>query len=166
MDDNSICEAFSKALDLELEGISFYEGCAKHTDNEDGKKMFLHLAGEEKTHYKNVAEIFSNLYHDRFCKYEQLHQDNEDSGVFEEKVPGGNLNEASDALDALNIAVNAEDNSIKLYETLAENVADQDSKVFFTKMVDEEKNHKSILESEAQFVTETGEFKDFTQVTM
>ncbi len=88
------------------------------------------------------------------------------SGIFEEKIPGGNLNDRSDALDALNIGIKAEDNSIKLYTKLSQASFQPDTIKLFKQLIEEERMHRSILENEVEFVTETGEFHDFKTVTM
>jgi rubrerythrin len=165
MDDREVCDAFARALDLEAEGIDFYNACASKTGNENGKSMFNYLAGQEKVHYDKVAELFKSLYDRQYCVYTEGLERAGASGVFEGSVPGGSLNEKSDALDALNIGIKAEDNSIELYQKLAEWSEDKDRKIFFTKLVDEERTHRSILEAEVEFITDTGEFHDFKTVT-
>ncbi len=164
MEADGMCDAFNKALDLEIEGYWFYIGCSQHTDNEAGQKLFKHLADEEKVHYDKVAEIYGENFETEFCEYEKKKK--EPSGIFEEKVPGGSINEKSDALDALNIAVRAEENSIDLYKKMSGMADDHGVKVFFEKLVKEEEKHRSILEAEQEFITETGEFRDFRTVTM
>jgi len=170
MEGVEVCDALTRALDLEVEGMEFYAKCAEHTSSRDGKDMFKHLAGEEKVHYEKVTDIFKRLYNDEYCSYAEAHRRVgmrvSGGGVFEKKVPGGNLDDESDALDALNIALKAEENSIRLYEKLAAGTSDRDARVLFTRLVDEERTHRSILEAEAEFITETGEFHDFKTVTM
>lgn len=166
MDAGEMFDALSRALDLETEGYEFYMRCAENTKSKEGQEMFRYLAEEEQTHYKKVKEIFKNEFRKEFEKYEGISEEMGQSGVFEEKVPGGNLDEKSDALDALNIAIKAEVNSIELYEKLAEGSSKPDIKNLFEKLAEEEKKHRSILEAEVEFVTETGEFHDFKAVTM
>ena len=83
------------------------------------------------------------------------------SGVFE-----GDLNEKSDSIDALNIGVEAEEKSIKLYRELEEAAEENDLKQVFRKLIHEEQKHLAILNKEIDFVTETGEYYDFTAVSM
>ncbi len=68
-------------------------------------------------------------------------------------------------LDALNIALKVEDKSIKLYSRLARESENPELRSFFKELVREEENHRSLLETEIEFVTETGSFKDFRVVT-
>jgi rubrerythrin len=159
-----ICLAFSRALALESEGVRFYGECAKKTKDKSGAQMFKYLAGEEKTHFKKVSELFNKEQNKGYCQYVKESKDGR-SGVFERDVPGGKLGGKSDSLDALNVGIRAEDNSIRLYEYLSVNAMTQKGRELFAKLVDEERRHRIILETEVEFVTDTGEFHDFKQVT-
>lgn len=166
MDKESVCEAFERGLDLEAEGMEFYLKAAKATSNKQGRDMFNHLADEEKVHYDNIASLYEKLYNKQYCLYKEKSGERADSGVFEEKVSGGIISEKSDALDALNIAIKAEENSIELYGRLAKDAPDEEARIFFSHLVEEEQKHRQILEAEVEFITETGEFTDFKTVTM
>lgn len=80
-------------------------------------------------------------------------------------VPGGNLDAKSDALDALNIAIKAEDNSVLLYQRLAGGSKNEKLKKVFMQLAAEEKKHFYILENEVESVTKTGAYSDFKIVT-
>jgi rubrerythrin len=159
-----LCDALSRGLDLETEGMEFYLGCAGNTANKGGKDMFDFLAREEKLHYDKISELFRS--HDEEAYLAYVEAKGLTSGVFEAKGPGANLDEKADALDALNAGIKAENNSIRLYERLSEEAPTEDIRSLFMRLVGEEKNHKNILESEIEFVTKTGDFKDFRAVTM
>jgi rubrerythrin len=157
-------DALSRALDLEVEGRQLYLNCAINTSNNDGKSMFNFLANEEKIHYEKVAKFFEKNDYTSYCNY--VEAKGLSSGVFEKKVKGGNLDGKSDALSALNVGIRAEENSIKLYQRLADDAENSNIKKFFEKLVVEENKHKLILVTEVEFVTDTGEFHDFKTVTM
>jgi len=166
MEIGEFCDALNKALDLEIEGHEFYTGCAEHTSRKEGQDFFRYLAGEELVHYDKIAEIYRDNFDKEHCDYRDRTQDmGKASGIFEKRVPGGNLDDKSDALDALNIAIRVEENSIRLYEDLAKKSEDPEMRGFFERLVREEENHRSLLETEVEFVTETGTFKDFKIVT-
>jgi rubrerythrin len=162
--DIELCAGLIKALNLELEGQEFYSMCAKSTDDVNGKIMFEYLSGQEKTHYGRVLDIFKGLQSDGYCRYAEVAGERGQARVFEGDIPGG-LAEGGDSLDAINIAINAEDNSIRLYESLADKTEDDDARVFFRKLAGEEADHKNILEAEVEYITKTGEFHDFRTVT-
>ena len=168
MDSNDICDALSKALYLEAEGHEFYIKCSQSTKNNDAQGMFKYLAREEEIHFKKVEEIFEREFkkeyeaHMKTCKPPGSIKP---SGVFEKNIPGGRIDEKSDALDALNIGIRAEDNSIRLYERLAKESFQPDTIKLFEHLAEEERKHHAILEAEVEFVTQTGEFHDFKTVT-
>jgi rubrerythrin len=87
------------------------------------------------------------------------------SGIFERNVEGGNLDDKPDALAALNVGIRAEENSINLYQKLADEAEDIQIREFFEKLVSEENRHRLILQTEVEFVIDTGEFHDFKTVT-
>jgi rubrerythrin len=163
--EREVCDALGKALELETEGRQFYVACAKNTLNADGQAMFKYLADEEQKHYDKVKEIFRAEHERGWCLHQKGIEGSPASGVFERNVPGGNLDRGSDALDALNVAIRAEDNSIALYQYLAMNASAKESRDIFLRLAAEEKRHRIILETEVEFITGTGEFHDFKTVT-
>ncbi|MFH0862200.1 MAG: ferritin family protein [Candidatus Altiarchaeota archaeon] len=162
--DSTMCGALGRALDLETEGRQFYLRCAQSTTSPEGKNMFTFLANEEKLHYERIAELYEREEYKAYCDY--VEAKGLTTGVFEKRVKGGNLDEKSDALSALNVGIKAEENSIELYSTLANGASSEQMRMFFERLVSEERNHRNILGNEIEFVTGTGDFRDFTAVTM
>ena len=169
MDVNEICDALNRALYLEAEGHEFYIKCSQNTKSKEAQQMFNYLAKEEETHFKKVEDIFEREYkreYDEHMKTCKPPGKIPPSGVFEKNIPGGRVDDKSDSLDALNIGIKAENNSIKLYEKLAKEAFQPDTIKLFKQLAEEERRHRSILEAEVEFVTQTGEFHDFKTVTM
>jgi rubrerythrin len=165
MDEKKFCSVMENALTLEEEGIEFYGKCGEKTTDKEGKAMFSYLAKEEVGHYNRVAEIFRIHLSSGYCDYIAAKKDRKPSGIFEKNISGGSLHDKSDILDALNIGLRAEENSIKLYKSLAEEAEDEDVKAAFQQLVSEEEKHRSMIENEIRHVTETGDFHDFRIVT-
>ncbi|MBN2014747.1 MAG: ferritin family protein [Candidatus Altiarchaeota archaeon] len=166
MNSNGFYSALDKALNLEIEGHEFYMQCAEHTTSREGQEFFRYLAGEELIHYDKIVEIYKKRSNRGYCEYRnRIKKMKKADRIFEKHVPGGNLDKRSDALDALNIAIRVEDNSIKLYHELAEKAEKPDLRRFFKELLGEEEKHRSLLETEIEFLTETGSFKDFKVVT-
>ncbi len=159
MDDEEICNALNDAMKLEIEGYEFYLACADHTTNLAGRDMFKYLAAEEQVHLDKLREFRREMK----CEYREMEW--EKTNVFEENVPGGNLDNTSDAVDALNIGIKAEDNSIALYKKLADEAPNMETRKFFRELVEEERKHRMILENEMESITKTGAFFDFREVT-
>jgi rubrerythrin len=162
--DASMCDVLGRALDLEVEGREFYLKCSQSTKSSDGKDMFMFLANEEKIHYDRIAQLYEREDYKGYCDYVQ--SKGLESGVFSKRVKGGTLDDKSDALSALNVGIKAEENSIELYSALANEAISEEMKLFFERLVSEERRHRNILANEVEFVTGTGDFKDFTTITM
>jgi rubrerythrin len=162
--DPGMCDALARALDLEREGRALYLKCAEKTGDSAGKSMFTYLANEEKIHYDKIAQLYEHEDFKGYCEY--VEATGLTSGIFDKKAKGVTLDGKSDTLDALNLGIRAEENSIDLYIRLADDASSEDMRVFFEHLVAEERKHRSILENEIEFVTETGDFKDFKIITM
>ncbi len=165
MDDKKICELVGKALELEEEGRDFYMECSKRTADENAKEMFKQLAEDEIKHYNKVVEIFNDYLKKGRCEDVIPKEERTPSQVFEDNIPGGRLNDKTDTLDALNIGIRAEENSIILYKKLEKETDRMSLKPVFIRFIEEETRHKYILEKEVEYVTETGEFHDFKTIT-
>lgn len=165
MPETSVREALKKAIGLEKEGNTFYLKCANETINDEGKKMFLYLAHEEVKHANKIREILDEENTDKNLMV--WVPDLKDIGgeIFKDDVPGGSADERADEISALNIGIEAEKSSIKLYRTLAEQAGDQEQAQIFVEIANEEEKHLAILEKEVEFVTETGNFYDFKTIT-
>jgi len=169
MDVNDMCDSLNKALNLEVEGKDFYTKCAEKTSSAEGRRMFDYLAKEEEAHYNKVLRIFETDFKEAYAERMKKCEPNmkiKPSGVFKKKIAGGKISTKSDVLDALNISLKAEEDSIRLYEKLAKQSFQADTIRLFEQLVEEEKTHHSILENEVEFVTKTGEFTDFKTITL
>lgn len=165
MNEEEMCNLLGKALDLEEEGRKFYSRCAQQTKDENGAEMFRYLAREEISHYNRVAELFKTYLNQGYCNYLASRDDREESGVFQDHVAGGKMSEKSDMLDALNMGISAEKKSIELYQMMLDDAQGDEVAAAIQKIADEETKHLQMLETEVEFVTKTGDFTDFKQVT-
>jgi rubrerythrin len=166
MTTKEISEVLDKALEIELEGRKFYLECMAKTKHAGGREMFRYLAEEEWIHYEKVETLYHREFEKEYKGFKKLQSAKEPvSGIFPKKVPGGNVDNKSDALDALNIALKAEDNSIQLYQRLAGGSKNEKLKKVFAQLAIEERKHYLILEKEIESVTGTGAYTDFKVVT-
>lgn len=150
------------ARKLEKEGYDFYTKAAEKTGDKNGRDMFRFLALEEVKHYKVVDDLLVQ------SGGEHKPVEEEDAGksdVFAE-TQGGRVGEKAYDLDALNIGIRAEKKSIETYSKLHDQVKTRKIKKTAKKLADEEKKHLSILEAQVEFITNTGEYRDFKTITM
>ncbi len=160
-----ISKSLRKALDLELDGYEFYTKCAKLTDSREAKEMFNFLAREEQTHYERIEDMYQENFREEYFAYERCIRVEEPNKGFSKIFDLEKLHEKADVLDALNLGIKTEKESIGLYGNLAK-TEKKETKELFEKLVEEEKKHLLILEGERETVTDTGAFKDFKIVTM
>lgn len=166
MSAKEISEMLNMALKIELEGRMFYLSCMEKTAHSGGKEMFRFLAQEEWIHYETVERIYRREFEKEYLQYKKTQPESSaPSGIFQKKVAGGRADAKADALDALNIAIKAEDNSVQLYKRLADGVKNARLAKVFKKLVEEEKKHFLILENEVESLTNTGSYTDFKIVT-
>jgi len=166
MSTKEISEILNKALEIELEGRKFYLECMAKTTHRGGQEMFRYLAQEEWIHYESVEKLYRREFEKEYLAFKKAQTAKEPvSGIFPKMVPGGKIDKKSDALDALNIAIKAEDNSVLLYQRLAGGSKNEKLKKVFTQLAAEEKKHFFILENEVESVTKTGAYSDFKIVT-
>jgi rubrerythrin len=143
-------EMYGKALDMEKTGESFYEKTAQKSQTAVGKKLFKMLADDELVHMARINKIYASItkqekvgqawkklkikHPDIRSIFAQLAIKNKD------KMKAG----ATD-IDALEVGMDLENNSINFYEAQLKKSADADEKAFLKQMVIEELNHLQVL---------------------
>ena len=165
MSSREISEMLNMALQIETEGRRFYLECMERTAHAGGKEMFKYLAQEETIHYETVEKIYRREFEKEYLSFKKTEAGLGASGIFKMKVPGGAADANGGALDALNIAIKAEDNSALLYRRLAGASKNPRLQKVFARLAEEEKKHFYILEKEVESLTKTGAYTDFRIVT-
>lgn len=123
----SIQEIVKFAIEIEKEGIVFYNKISKKTKNPGLNKIFQKLESDEKKHQKKFEGILETLGHD---ENEYLyHLENEyisylhsfiEKTVFNKSKTEQIAENMKSDLDAINYAIEKEENSIKFYENMKE----------------------------------------------
>jgi len=132
------------AIDFEIENREFYEECAANTSQEDLKKVFLELAGEEKKHENIVRQLKENKEVDE-VEAGILPKAKEAFAKISENMPTGDSVMAEEQVDVYKKAINLE---TKSYEFYKERAAEADSELVkntFNRLAEEEKKHERII---------------------
>lgn len=126
-DKYSIQEIVKFAIEIEKEGILFYNKMSKKTKNPGLIKVFQKLESDEKKHQQKFEEILDTLGPD---KNEYLyHLENEyitylhsfiEKTVFDKSKTEKLVDNMKSDLDAINYAIEKEEDSIKFYENMKE----------------------------------------------
>lgn len=152
-----IKEAIKTAIQMEKDGHSFYKKAAAQTTSEMGKSIFESLANDELVH----LDVFQKMFEDKISKSEwnQLVNSSKkyaDMPIFPKDLKAvEGTNPDTNELDALRMGMDSEKESIDYYTTLKENTS-QDVQEIINEIIQQEKNHYSILEQEFNHLNKTG----------
>ena len=157
-DIENIKDAIKTAIQMEKDGYSFYKKAAAQTNSDMGKTIFEGLAADEQMHLdvfeKMFEETVSNaewkdlvLSSKKYAKIPIFPKDLKE-------IEGDNPN--SSELDALRIAMDSEKEAIEYYTKIRENLNDSEVIKIIDEIIEQEKNHYSILEGEFNHINSTG----------
>ncbi len=154
-------EILSAALKLEEDGFSFYEEIAAKAPNEYAKKTFESFAADEKNHIawiKKTAEgeqVELDSGSDMARKiYDTL------KGIFAE-IPEdqkGQLAAAENDSAQIDIAISKEEEAIQAYGEWADSADTENVKDLFSKLVQVEKTHRTLLVNAKTYLDRTGDW--------
>jgi len=159
----NVKDAILTAIQMEKDGYSFYMKAASQTESDMGKTIFESLAQDEQRH----LDVFQKMFEDKVSQSEW--NDLVDSSKKYAKIPifPTDLNEApgmdseSTELDALRMAMDAEKEAVEYYDKIKENLTDEDVKNIINEIIEQEKNHYSLLEKEFNHINTTGYWFEF-----
>jgi len=157
-DIENVKDAIKTAIQMEKDGYSFYKKAAAQTDSDMGKTIFEGLAADEQMH----LDVFEKMFEETVSNSEW--EDLVLSSKKYTKIPvfpkdlkeidGDNPNTSE--LDALRIAMDSEKEAIDYYKKIKENLNDSEVIKIIDEIIDQEKNHYSILEGEFNHINSTG----------
>ena len=159
----NVKEAILTAIQMEKDGYSFYMKAAAQTNSDMGKTIFESLAEDEQRH----LDVFQKMFEDKVSTSEW--NDLVDSSKKYTKIPvfptdlkdAPGMDAESTELDALRMAMDAEKEAVEYYGKIKENLADQDVKNVIDEIIEQEKNHYSLLEKEFNHINTTGYWFEF-----
>lgn len=149
-------EALKIAINIEKEGLEFYSILMKNAKDEKVKEIFSKLASAEKKHLTLFQKAYSEITSpastvqgcedytvDLYLKYLV------DTGIFTKKGEARRLAaEITTDVEALNIGIQAEKDSILYYSEAAKNTKHEGGKKAFEQLTNEEKKHLQWLASQ------------------
>jgi len=134
------------AIGIEENGLAFYESAANKTQNPEAKVIYNYLAGEEKKHlitFQNMQKTIGQYQPPESYSGEYMHYLKAlvDSHVFSNtKEAQEKADMAPNEINALNIGIQAEKDSIFFYSEMQKLVRKPDRQIV-SKVMDEEKAH-------------------------
>lgn len=141
-----IIEAIDRAIQAEDTACSFYTEAASRTQDPGGASMFRELAAFEAHHRVHLTALKNSLAGGgSWIVYE---------GRSLSKTPGSeaqgrpSVGDHADALEALRLAVAAEERAASEYRELAEASTNELGKQMFRRLADEELMHRKLLDEQ------------------
>ncbi|MFW5972024.1 MAG: ferritin family protein [Bacillota bacterium] len=137
-------EVIEMAKDIEKRGYDFYTNQAEKTDNEELKELFIKLASDEQDHYNRFVKLGENITESTKNEAEYVYEPDVSAyldAIVEFSVfPKEEGVAIKDIVDAIQIAIYAEKDSILFYQEMLKNNKGEAARVI-EKLIDEEKQH-------------------------
>lgn len=149
-----IMNAVEMAIKMEQEAVDFYKTCAEKTHNPVGKKMFLSIAEDESYHIACANKVIEGKeFHPA-----EVTPLKDMKAIFEQNKEAMLQRVAStaDELEALNIAMKMEKETIDFYKNAAAQATNPAEKAFFECLIKDEEEHFAIFQNTHSFLSDTG----------
>lgn len=147
------------AIQMEKDGINFYEGLSTKVPYESARKMILSFADDERRHLRILNDIFSNITSIDIEKYLAENPPREKVKTVFDDVQGGiEVTALQDELSALKVAMDMEEKSYKLYDEALSIETDENLKKLWKRLADEERRHYDIFWNTYDFISKPEEW--------
>lgn len=159
----NIKDAIKTAIQMEKDGYSFYKKAATQTNSEMGRTIFEGLASDEQMH----LDVFEKMFEDAVGTSEWKDLIISSKKYANIPIFPKDLKEVegvdtdTNELDALRIAMDAEKEAIEYYSKIKENLNDTNITKIIDEIIEQEKNHYSLLEGEFNHLGSTGYWYEF-----
>lgn len=142
-----------KAIDMELEGMDFFERASKQVENQRAKDMFLGLLKQEQRHAFVLGEELKRLEQGlSWAPLEEMRKKATGAqlgSVFKDRgIKRLAMNPDVGELEVIKIGMAVEKKSIEYYRAAGKDVSDGRAKEIFSWLVGEEAGHLTILNAE------------------
>ena len=158
-------EVFGIAIDIEKNGIQFYEQARAAAVHDSVKEMFAELKAQEETHLRDLEQMRADLpesakrptdydpsddvYREREEEVGQYIRDMADMNVFHHPEDVAKYaSEMRSAEDAVRLAIRFEKDSITFYLMMKDLTEEDKGKAFVDRILNEEKEHLKRLSRE------------------
>ncbi len=156
-------EALSMAIEMEQEGRTFYLKTAEKTTDKMTKEVFEFLANEESKHIDAIKTFYDNVIAGTKSNYHEIIGGNTPEiakkaiyNLFKglsEKVPTDKPD-----IEAYGFARDFEKNGEKFYREAAQKAEDENVKLLFEFLVDEEVRHFEMIDDSMAFLENPDEW--------
>jgi rubrerythrin len=134
-----------EAMNAEVKAKDFYLGASSKAQSRAGQRFFKELADFEKHHFEKVKNIIDSR--SRGAKYRSSVQKPRLREIRSE-VRGEFEPNKDEIVDILNLGIKAEQEAHERYNRIAEEIDDEEGRVLFKDLAEDERRHRSLLESQ------------------
>jgi len=157
--DEKLKRLIEQAIQMEKDGITFYEDLSAKVTYESAEKMVLSFADDERRHLRILNDIFSNILSMDIEKYIAENLPGEKVKTIFDGVKGKvDVKDVSDELSALKLAMDMEERSYKLYDEALSLETDESLKKLWKRLADEERRHYDIFWNTYDFIANPEEW--------
>ncbi len=147
-------DAVEMAIKMEQEAIDFFTKCAGKTNNPVGKKMFLSIVEDEKYHMACATKVrqgqeFKPAETSPLQDMKMIFEQNKDAML-------QRVSSTTDELEALEMAMKMEEETIKFYKKAAAEATGPAEKAFFECLIKDEEEHFAIFQNTYSFISDAG----------
>ncbi len=133
-------ESIETAIYREIGARNFYRRISEEIKNSEGAEKFARLSEDEDGHRIKLESWFERLVGDSFSARNEK--------IEESEIKGIRLDEQTGALEALNLAIEAEAKAREFYAERAKKTDIPELKKLFENLSEEEEGHFNLLEAE------------------
>lgn len=147
------------AIQMEKDGIDFYENLSSKMPYESARKMVLSFADDERRHLETLTNIFSNIISVDVERYLSENPPREKVRTIFDDVAGSiETDVLSNELSAIKLAMDMEERSYKLYDEAFSLEIDENLKRLWKRLADEERKHYDIFWNTYDFIANPEEW--------
>jgi rubrerythrin len=138
--DADLKNSIELAVYREIGARNFYRRISAKIKNQEGKSRFVQLSEDEDGHRIKLESWFEKLVGEKFVA--------DKAKIEQSEIQGIDIGEQTGALEALNIAIRAEEQAREFYSEQAERTDIPELKRLLERLSEEESGHFSLLEAE------------------
>lgn len=138
-------DAISRAIYAEIGAMNFYSRMAERIGNREGSEKFRQLSSDEMGHRDTLKGWYLRLFDKEFVESEE--------GIKGSEIGEIKINERSGAVEALDVAIEAELRANEFYLSEADKAEDHELKRMFEKLAQQEMGHYDLLTAEKNALT-------------
>ncbi len=157
-DQSRTLEALQTAIQMEIDGKTFYLEASQASGNDTGRKLFQSLAEEEDMHRRKFEGIFKAIQAQKAWPQVEivLHDGRELRTVLSEASE--NVKATTSELEAVQAAIDLENKTYDYYKAQAARALFEAEEYYYTALAGQEQIHRSILLDYSEYLKDPAQY--------